>query len=78
MPERRIPPEAGALVLPWPVPGALEAMLASVEREAEGALVRRALGERPWDPAQVARELGLSPRRFAGVLRAHRISLEDE
>ena len=68
----------GALVLPWPVPGTLADMLAAVSRAAEAALLRKSLEGQRRDPARVAQALGLSPRRFAGVLREHRISLEDE
>ena len=76
-----LPPGPGpgaALVLPWPAPGTLEAMLGEVHRAAEGALVRQALAGRRDGPARVAEALGLSPRRFAGVLRDHGLSLEDE
>jgi DNA-binding NtrC family response regulator len=72
-------PEAGeALVLPWPAPGNLAVMLASVEQAATAALVRKALEGHRQDPARVAQGLGLAPRRFAGILREHHISLEEE
>ena len=67
----------GELVLPWPQPGTLAAMLAAVQRDAEAALLRKALEGRRGDPAQVALSLGLAPRRFAGILREHLISLEE-
>jgi DNA-binding NtrC family response regulator len=72
-------PEAGgALILPWPVSGTLAAMLASVEQLAAEALLRKALEGHRHDPAQVALSLGLAPRRFAGILREHHISMEEE
>jgi DNA-binding NtrC family response regulator len=67
-----------ALVLPWPAPGTLAAMLASVAQVASAALVRKAMEGQRADPAQVARSLGLGPRPFARILREHHISLEDE
>jgi DNA-binding NtrC family response regulator len=71
--------EAGAaLVLPWPEPGTLAAMLASVEHGAAVALLRKAMEGRRHDPAQVAASLGLAPRRLAGILREHHISMEEE
>lgn len=72
------PGDGEALVLPWPAPASLEAMLEAVRRDAEGALLRQALAGRRGDPARVAEALGLSPRRFAAVLRDHGISLEDD
>jgi len=71
------PEGGGALVLPWPEPGTLAAMLAAVARDAEAALLRKALEGHRLDPALVARSLGLAPRRFAGILREHRISMEE-
>ncbi len=53
-------------------------MLASVEQAASAALVRKALEGHRQDPARVAQRLGLAPRRFAGILREHHISLEEE
>jgi DNA-binding NtrC family response regulator len=77
-----LPPDsarrASSLVLPHPPPGTLEEMLQSVLREAEGAILRRALEGRRDDPAGVARDLGLPARTFARILRDHAISLEDE
>jgi DNA-binding NtrC family response regulator len=72
------PGAAEALVLPWPAPGPLDAMLDAVRRDAEGALLRQALAGRRGDPARVAEALGLSTRRFASALREHGISLEEE
>ena len=72
------PESSGALVLPWPESGTLAAMLASVEQMAAGALLRKALEGHRQDPAQVAQSLGLAPRRFAGILREHHISMEEE
>jgi DNA-binding NtrC family response regulator len=71
-------PEAGALVLPWPEPGTLAAMLASVAQAAEAALLRKAMEGRRQDPALVAHGLGLAPRRLAGMLKDHHISMEEE
>jgi DNA-binding NtrC family response regulator len=68
----------GLLVLPWPEPGTLDEMLQNVQRAAVGVLLRKALEGRRRDPAPVARALDLSPRRFANLLREHRISLEEE
>jgi len=77
-----LPPEGmegrGSLVLPWPRKAPLEAMLASVGKAAEGALLLEALAGRRRNPALVAQELGLSMRMLARVLREHHISLEDE
>ena len=76
---RPAPDPGEALVLPWPEPGPLEAMLEAVRRNAEGALLRQALAGRRGDPAQVAEGLGtLTLRRFAAALRDHDISLEEE
>jgi len=72
------PDQGGALALPWPEPGTLSAMLATVQRDAEAALLRKALEGRRLDPALVARGLGLAPRRFAAILREHHISMEEE
>jgi DNA-binding NtrC family response regulator len=72
------PDSGGALVLPWPAPGTLAAMLASVEQDAAEALLRKAMEGRRHDPAQVAASLGLAPRRLAGILREHHISMEEE
>jgi DNA-binding NtrC family response regulator len=72
------PDSGGALVLPWPAPGTLAAMLASVEQNAAVALLRKAMEGRRHDPAQVAASLGLAPRRLAGILREHHISMEEE
>ena len=69
---------AGALVLPWPQPGTLTAMVDAVARGAEGALLRKAMEGRRQDPLPVARSLGLTPRGLAKALREHDISLEDE
>jgi DNA-binding NtrC family response regulator len=66
-----------ALVLPWPAPGTLAAMLESVAQVASAALVRKAMEGHREDPAQVARSLGLGPRPFARILREHHISLEE-
>ncbi|MDR3672086.1 MAG: response regulator [Holophaga sp.] len=71
-------PEAGALVLPWPEPGTLAAMLVSVTQSAEAALLRKAMEGHREDPARVAHGLGLAPRRLAGMLRDHHISMEEE
>ena len=77
-----LPPEGArrgsVLVLPFPEPGTLEAMLAGVSRDAEGALLRRALEGRRQEPAEVALELGLTPRALAKALRDHAIPLEEE
>jgi DNA-binding NtrC family response regulator len=70
--------DRGALVLPWPQPGTLAAMLASVQHAAEGALLLKAMAGRRNDPAPVARALGLSPLGFARTLRQHHIPLEDD
>jgi DNA-binding NtrC family response regulator len=67
----------GLLALPWPRAGTLEAMLDEVERSARGALLRKALEAHPGTPLEAARDLGLSPRVFARLLRDHGISLED-
>jgi DNA-binding NtrC family response regulator len=72
------PDSGGALVLPWPAPGTLAAMLAAVEQDAAMALLRKAMEGRRHDPAQVAASLGLAPRRLAGILREHHISMEEE
>lgn len=66
-----------SLLLPWPQPGTLEAMLGDFARAAEGALLLKALEGRRDRPAEVAEGLGLSPRTFARLLREHHISLED-
>jgi DNA-binding NtrC family response regulator len=72
-------PEAGgALVLPWPEPGTLAAMLADVEQAAVAALLGKAMEGHRQDPALVAQGLGLAPRRLAGLLREHHISMEEE
>ena len=77
-----LPPEGmegrGSLVLPWPRSGTLEAMLAAVGKAAEGTLLLEALAGRRRNPAEVAKELGLSMRTLARALREHHISLEDE
>jgi len=67
----------GAMVLPWPEPGTLAAMLASVQLAAEEALLLQAMAGHRDDPARVASDLGLSPRGLARSLREHRIPLED-
>jgi len=81
-----LPPEGATpsttLLLPFPEPGTLEAMLGALTFAAEGALLRRAMeGRRPEAelgfPA-LARELGLTPRALARALREHGIALEDE
>ena len=69
-------PEA-VLYLPWPSPGALEAMLSELAKSAEPALLRRALEACGRDPSAAAAALGLSPRAFAQHLRDCRIPLED-
>ena len=71
------PAGGGSLVLPWPASGTLAAMLAGVEHSATAALLRKALEGHRADPARAAQELGLAPRRFAGILREHGISLEE-
>jgi len=77
-----LPPDsarrATSLLLPCPGSGTLEEMLQAVVKSAEGALLRRALEGRRGDPAACARELGLTPRGFARILRDHAIPLEDE
>lgn len=77
-----LPPEGArlgeAMVLPFPEPGTLETMLASASFHACGALLRRALEGRREDPAGVARDLGMTPRALARVLREHGIPLEDD
>ena len=72
------PESGGALVLPWPEPGTLAAMLATVEQSATAALLAKAMEGHRGDPALVARGLGLAPRRLAGILREHHISMEEE
>ena len=77
-----LPPEGkegrGSLVLPWPQPGTLEAMLAEVAKAAQAILLQAALEGRRTNPNAVAQELGLSMRTLARALREHHISLEDE
>jgi DNA-binding NtrC family response regulator len=73
-----VPETGGALVLPWPEPGTLAAMLGSVEQSATKALLAKAMEGHRGDPALVARGLGLAPRRLAGILREHHISMEEE
>jgi hypothetical protein len=53
-------------------------MLASVEQSATAALLAQAMDGHRGDPALVARGLGLAPRRLAGILREHHISMEEE
>jgi DNA-binding NtrC family response regulator len=76
-----LPPEGaqrgGVLVLPYPEPGPMDAMLDAVLRDAAGALLRRALDGRRGDPAAVAQELGLTPRALAKALKDHAIPLEE-
>jgi len=67
----------GTLAMPLPEPGTLEAMLDTVSRAAEAALLRRAMEGRRLDPAGVAQELGMTPRALAKALREHGIPLED-
>ena len=77
-----LPPEGqegrGSMVLPWPQPGTLEAMLGAVGKAAEATLLKAALDGHRGHPAEVAETLGLSMRTLARVLREHHISLEDE
>jgi len=77
-----LPPDGArrgsSMVLPFPEPGTLEAMLGVVSRAAEGVLLRRAMEGRSSDPAAQARELGLTPRALAKALREHGIPLEDD
>lgn len=77
-----LPPEGqegcGSLVLPWPQPDTLEAMLIAVGKAAEARLLLKALEGRRDHPALVAEELGLSMRSLAKALREHHISLENE
>jgi transcriptional regulator of aroF, aroG, tyrA and aromatic amino acid transport len=77
-----LPPEGArrgsSMVLPFPEAGTLESMLGAVSRAAEAALLRRAMEGRSHDPAEVARELGVTPRALARALREHGIPLEDE
>ncbi|WP_306599981.1 sigma-54 dependent transcriptional regulator [Geothrix sp. 21YS21S-2] len=77
-----LPPDGArrgsSMVLPFPGPGTLEAMLGVVSRAAEGVLLRRAMEGRASDPAALARELGLTPRALAKALREHGIPLEDD
>jgi DNA-binding NtrC family response regulator len=68
----------GTLVLPMPQPGTLEAMLTTVGKAAEGALVLKALEGPRTSLADLAQRLGLSMRTLARILREHQISLEDE
>lgn len=77
-----LPPDsaqrAATLLLPCPGSGTLEEMLQTVVKSAEGVLLRRALEGRRDDPSGCAKELGLTPRAFARILRDHAIPLEDE
>lgn len=67
-----------ALALPWPDPGPLEPMLKAVSRDAERALLRRALRGASGDLPAAAAALGLTVRALGQRLREHRIPLEDE
>jgi DNA-binding NtrC family response regulator len=68
---------AAPLNLPWPEPGALEAMLKALSRAAEPQLLRRALLEAGGDLPRAAEALGLTLRALAQRLREHGIPLED-
>ena len=59
----------GSLVLPWPQPASMEAMLATVAKAAEGVLLLKALEGKRGHPASVAETLGLSMRSLAKALR---------
>ena len=75
---RRLVLEAGGagLVLAWPPPGTLDAMLRQVGQEAEGPLLVRALEAAGGEPAAAAQALGLSVRALGLRLREHGIRLE--
>jgi DNA-binding NtrC family response regulator len=66
------------LSLPWPAPGALDAMLRVGMKEVEAQLLRRALEQQAGDLPRTAEALGLTARVLGQRLRDHGISLEDE
>ena len=68
---------ASPLAIPWPEPGPLEAMLASVAKTAEASLISRALAAHGGDTARTALDLGLTPRTLTQRLREHHIPIED-
>ncbi len=70
-------PGGRGLLLPWPERGSLEAMVKALGREAEGALLRRALQEGDWDLCRVSEALGISLRTLGQRLREHGIPLEE-
>lgn len=67
----------GALVLPWPVPGSLEAMTKATSREVERRLLARALAGSGGRLPAAAEALGLSLRTLTLRLREHGLPLDD-
>jgi DNA-binding NtrC family response regulator len=65
------------LVLGWPAPGTMDSMLSQVNREAENALLRRALENAGGEPAAAAQALGLSVRTLGLRLREHGIAVKE-
>ena len=69
-------PGCELLSLCWPDPGTLDAMLKSIEKDAEGWLLRRALKDVGGDPSKAASGLGLTVRAFAQRLKERGIPLD--
>jgi len=65
------------LCLPWPEPGPLDLMQATVGKAAEDQLLRRAIQIHGGDVTQTAATLGITARTLMQRLREHRIPIED-
>jgi DNA-binding NtrC family response regulator len=71
------PESEATLALPWPEPGTLETMLASVEASVEALLLQRSLESSGQDTAKAAASLGLTVRALAQRLKEHGIPLAE-